>query len=486
MWYHDDDPGLPISFGPVSNGEYHPPPLTALERAAQRRALADCDANARRLGVSRRTFLLSLCGAATTLLAIQACSDDKNGGRSGGTFRLPTSTTLDEDEARARLAGDEVIFDVQTHLLDYSGGAGRLGAFTNVFPQSNCGEADRNDCFSIEHYMEEIFLNSDTTMAILSALPVVGDASPLSPAIMAETRRVTRALCGDDRLLLQGQVAPSAGQLPASLDAMDKVMDTHPVSAWKVYTHASGPGWHLDDHDPGAPQVGEAFIRKVAETKVPRIAVHKGFPLIPGQDQFTDPVDVGPAAKAHRDVNFVVYHSGYETRGAEGPYVEGAAPRGVDRLIATVQKNGIGPNENVYAELGATWYSVMRNPDRAAHVLGKLLKYVGEDNVVWGTDSIWFGSPQAQIQALRAFEITPELQERYGYPALTKEIKNKIFGGNSMRLYDVKPIDTKCEFTREELEQIRKERPGGNAAPGPKTAQEAAAVRAGDWAWQIS
>jgi hypothetical protein len=87
---------------------------------------------------------------------------------------------------------------------------------------------------------------------------------------------------------------------------------------------------------------------------------------------------------------------------------------------------------------------------------------------------------------LRAFEITPEFQERYGYPELTPAIKSKIFGGNSMQLYGVKPIETKCEFTRDELEQVRKDRPGGNAAPGPKTAQEAAAVRAGDWAWQIT
>jgi len=39
--------------------------------------------------------------------------------------------------------------------------------------------------------------------------------------------------------------------------------------------------------------------------------------------------------------------------------------------------------------------------------------------VLWGTDSIWYGSPQDQIQAFRAFEITPEFQERFGYPALT-------------------------------------------------------------------
>ena len=184
-------------------------------------------------------------------------------------------------------------------------------------------------------------------------------------------------------------------------------------------------------------------------------------------------------------MNFIVYHSGYEGHPSNAaPYTENASPQSVDRLIASLQKAGVGPNSNVYAELGSTWFAMMRTPEQSAHVLGKLLKHVGEDRVVWGTDTLWYGTPQPQIQSLRAFEITTELQEKHGYPALTKEIKNKIFGANSIRLYGVDPTKGKCEFTRAELEQIRKDRPGGNALPGPKTAQEAAAVRAHDWAWQ--
>ena len=94
----------------------------------------------------------------------------------------------------------------------------------------------------------------------------------------------------------------------------------------------------------------------------------------------------------------------------------------------------------MYAELGGTWWFVMRDPTVAAHVLGKLLKYVGEDRVVWGTDSIWFGTPQDQIQAMRTFQISEQLQEQYGYPALTDELKAKIFGLNSARLYGIEPI----------------------------------------------
>ena len=67
----DADPGLPIKFGPCSNGEFDPRPLTPVVAEAVRRAREECDANARKLGMSRRSFLLSLCGAATTLLALQ-------------------------------------------------------------------------------------------------------------------------------------------------------------------------------------------------------------------------------------------------------------------------------------------------------------------------------------------------------------------------------------------------------------------------------
>jgi hypothetical protein len=95
---------------------------------------------------------------------------------------------------------------------------------------------------------------------------------------------------------------------------------------------------------------------------------------------------------------------------------------------------------------------------------------------VWGTDSIWYGSPQDQIQAFRSFEITPEFQEQYGYPELTPKMKAKILGTNSARLYDVKPKREQCEFTVEELEQVRQELPTGMRTYGPTTAEQVRAL----------
>ena len=74
-------------------------------------------------------------------------------------------------------------------------------------------------------------------------------------------------------------------------------------------------------------------------------------------------------------------------------------------------------------------------------MLGKLLVALGPDNILWGTDSIWYGSPQGQIEAFRAFEITPEYQERFGYPALTADVKARILGLNAARRLRHRPGD---------------------------------------------
>jgi hypothetical protein len=139
-----------------------------------------------------------------------------------------------------------------------------------------------------------------------------------------------------------------------------------------------------------------------------------------------------------------VYHSGYEGLDTvEADYRPDGL--GVDRLVRSVTEAGIAPGGNVYAELGSTWRSVMGSPDQAAHVLGKLLNAFGPDRILWGTDSIWYGSPQDQIAAFRSFEITPEFQDRFGYPALTDDIKQRILSANAAALFAIEPPRARCE-----------------------------------------
>ena len=490
MDWRDEDPGLPIKFGPCSNGEYDPQPLSPVVRETVRRARELTEANARRTGMSRREFLLSICGAATTLFALDACTRDaarEQRRTPGGGYSIPPEATVDPDAAETVVGGEEFVFDVQGHLLQYEGVPGaRDDDFWTRFPQRNCGEDDPRVCYSIERFMEEIFLKSDTSMVVLSALPIYPEGSPLSPEVMEETRQVALGLCKDERVLLHAQALPNVGEPRANLEAMEDVSDRYPIVAWKTFTHFPaafgdpGNAWRLDDADRDLRLVGEAFIRKAIDLGIPTICTHKGFG---GGTDYATPADVGPAARKHPDANFVIYHSGYEAGVAEGPYTADTANVGVNRLIASLQRAGIEPNQNVYAELGSTWWSVMGSPDQAAHVLGKLLKHVGEDNVVWGTDCLFYGSPQDQIQALRSFHISEEYRERFGYPKLTKELKHKILGGNGARLYGVDPITLPCEFTRKELSQIRKSLKSGNATYGPTNAREMRALTEAHRGW---
>jgi predicted TIM-barrel fold metal-dependent hydrolase len=78
-----------------------------------------------------------------------------------------------------------------------------------------------------------------------------------------------------------------------------------------------------------------------------------------------------------------------------------------------------------------------RKPREAAHVLGKLLAAVGPDRIVWGTDCIWYGSPQPLIDAFRAFTIPERMQDEFGYPPLTDDVKQRILATNACRAYGI-------------------------------------------------
>jgi predicted TIM-barrel fold metal-dependent hydrolase len=83
---------------------------------------------------------------------------------------------------------------------------------------------------------------------------------------------------------------------------------------------------------------------------------------------------------------------------------------------------------------------MLRRPLEAAHVLGKLLVALGPERILWGTDSIWYGSPQPLVDAFRAFRIPEALQERYGYPPLDAETKERILSLNARRVYDISDV----------------------------------------------
>lgn len=441
---------LPIKVDTTSNGEFMPRPLSEANVEANKQALIAADENARRTGQHRRDFLVSTAGAATTLLAFNEVNAAT--GKRGSSYELPWEAGKDEAAAKDALDGDEFIFDIQGHhvgnIESWVEGAPLYPARHNYkffAPQVGCdygGDDPENGhihCLTGEAYVKEVFMDSDTDIAVLSFGPAPNNQMLPQYSEGAETLRIVEALGTTQRLMVHGRCMPTYQE---DLDIMDETAANWPVAAWKTYTQ-HGPndtGFYLDD------DLGQHFIDKVRKTGVKRVCVHKGLPFLQYTEnlKYASSRDVGPAATANPDITFMIYHAGYDMRVPEGPYARDSGS-GVDDLINSLTDSGISASDqkNVYAEIGSTWRYLMRDPDQAAHVMGKLLKYVGEDRVLWGTDSIWYGSPQDQIMAFRAFQISDEFQEKYGYPKITPEIRAKVFGLNGAEAYELSPDDVR-------------------------------------------
>jgi predicted TIM-barrel fold metal-dependent hydrolase len=502
----------PIWLGNRSNGEFFHE-QTPRERAMRKMILERADEGARRLGVDRRQFLASSAGMATTLAVFNlfGCGSSSagladagaggssgqggmgssgggsggggsgngtggsgggsggSGGGSGGSGGGSGSSTGQGDAGGYYDTGadaldgaeqcqvgldtsKEFIFDIQTHHLSNRTSIGAYASFIAVLPQAGCGLSPIQACFERNEYIRTIFLNSDTTVAVLSALAATDDQNPLTNDEIAQARDVINMMAHSQRLVNHCMVLPNYNQ-QAQFDGMQHIKDTYGVGAWKVYTPwgPNGTGYYLDDTANGIP-----MIQKGLGLGVNLFCAHKGVPLPTFDTVHTNPRDIGVVAKMFPQAKFIVYHSAYQHGGTapEGPYQMGDVT-GVNSLITSMLQNGIGPGQNVYAELGTTWYDIMNDTTQSAHVLGKLLVHFGEDNVVWGTDSVWYGAPQPQIDALRRFQISAQFQQQYGYPALTDAIKRKIFGLNAAKVYGIDPTATRCAIQASQVALLK-------------------------------
>jgi predicted TIM-barrel fold metal-dependent hydrolase len=476
MKTHDLDPDgckLPIKLDSTSNGEFMPQPLSEIETVANRNALEGATRIAARVGQNRRSFLTSVCGAAATLLAFNRAF--AAAGHRGGFYDLPELAAF-EPAAASALTGEEFIFDVQNHCVDPRAAwrdlqDGQRWQFSlGLFDQKDKCSPGSVECFSANQLVKDVFLDSDTDVSVVTALWGARGGNPAPTEYLDEAREIVAATLGSRRALMHGGVMPNE---PGAFDYMDIQAQHYKVAAWKLYPQwgPAGVGYDMDDEQFGIP-----FIEKARQTGIKTVCAHRGVPLPFLAYAHSHPGDIARVAKRYPDMTFVCYHSGFEPGRREGPYAPDS-DQGMDRLIAAHQAAGFQRNQgNLYAEMGALWKYHMRDPDAAAHVMGKLLKYFGEDRICWGTDCIWFGSPQDQIQAFRTFQISAEFQERFGYPAITPQARAKIFGLNAARIYGLDVSAFRRSSKRDALARI-KQNYAANPNPGfqelgPRTRRE--------------
>jgi len=91
------------------------------------------------------------------------------------------------------------------------------------------------------------------------------------------------------------------------------------------------------------------------------------------------------------------------------------------------------------------------------HMFGQMIQTAGADHVLWGTDSIWNGSPQSQIVRLRKLKMDEQLMEKYKYPALTDAVKDQILGLNAAKLFGIDPEAKRKAIQADKLTQLQQE-----------------------------
>lgn len=457
MLDNDDAEGtrLPIKLDSTSNGEYLPLALRKEHRLANELALQSATRNAKQTSVGRRQFLVSASGAAATLLAFNAAY--AAAGRTGGFYDVEKSSAFDVNEAEATFSKPGFILDVQGHFVNPEGawleGMPASAKPLSGLPKASCdlgslaGDRSYLNCLDSDEFVKDVFLDSDTDIMVLSFVPSTRAAEPLTIEEAHATRDIVARLDGTKRLLVHGRVNPNQD---GDLDGMDELAEHWKVSAWKTYTQwgPDGKGFSFMD------DAGQAFIEKARKLGVKNICVHKGLPFGPQSYEHSLCDDIGPAAKQNPDINFLVYHSGYVADQAEGPYNPNRN-EGIDSLIKSVLEDDVAEQGNVYAELGSTWRILMRDPDSAAHSLGKLFKYLGSEQVLWGTDSIWYGSPQDQIQAFQTFQISESLRSKHDYALITPQMREQVFGLNAAPLYGIPDAEITGHFAKDRVAQDR-------------------------------
>jgi uncharacterized protein len=467
----------PIPTQIVSSDEYYPAPQNEKQREVEARLLAMADALGTKQGLDRRHFFQTAAGMAAAFVAM----NDVYGPIFDATPAEAATPAMAQERADA--LKDQLVMDMHTHFLrddtrimtflDMRKAVGQAGW------NKELGHEQTLEDLKFANYVKEIFLDSDTKIALISSAPsdIPQDWFLTNEQMAAARDKVNNkaagvgAEVGTKRLLAHAVFTP--GQ-PGWLENLDAALALKPDSM-KGYTigdnthkQTSRYPWRMDDE-----RVTYKAYDKFVKAGIKNVCVHKGlFPpsverQVPNLRGYVDVSDVGQAAKDWPQLNFIIYHSGYRYVGdieniEAQPALALAEFERTGRIAWASDLADIPAQygvDNVYGDLGQVIaMTLVAQPRLCAAVMGTLLKGLGPERVCWGTDALWTGSPQWQIEGLRRLEIPEDMQKLHGFKPLgsaTGPVKTAVFSGNNARLYNIDPRKAKLEVKRDSFAALK-------------------------------
>jgi predicted TIM-barrel fold metal-dependent hydrolase len=442
-------PRLPIPVQAVSSDEFMPVPQTPKQRELERRLKQLGSELARHQGLTRRQFFRTASGMAAAFLAMNDTF--------GPVFGVSQAEAATPELAQARAQGlsGQFIMDMHTHFLRDDT---RLEGFVRAreavgkagWNPMLAGRPQQIEDLKFANYMKEIFLDSDTKMALISGAPSeIEQDWFLTNEMKADARRRINDAAGSRRAFSHAIFTPG---YPGWLEQIDQAIEVLRPDSFKGYTigdnthkNLSRHPWRLDDEKLVYPAY-ERFLK----AGLRNVCIHKGLfaPSVtqrfPHLLRHADVSDVARAARDWPQLNFIIYHGGYRFAGggqAIDAWRQFESTGRIDWVTDLAEIPAQAGVNNVYADVGQLFaQTTISEPRLAAVLMGQLIRGLGADHVCWGTDAIWTGAPQWQIEALRRLEIPEDLRRSHGFAPLGEAdgpVKRAIFGENNARLYGV-------------------------------------------------
>ena len=160
------------------------------------------------------------------------------------------------------------------------------------------------------------------------------------------------------------------------------------------------------------------FYEKACELDI-ALTMHTGMSyVVPQPSCHTQPDTLDRVLLDFPELKVIAYHMGW--------------PR-TEELIGLA-----GKHQNLYLSLSGIvgWYQ--RSPYRGYHAIGTALQWVSHEKIVMGLD-LPFDDTKRIVDYVRNLQMPDELQEKWGYPEITDEIRAGILGLNLARLAKIEP-----------------------------------------------
>jgi hypothetical protein len=278
-----------------------------------------------------------------------------------------------------------------------------------VTPLNGANAPLKGSAITAQRAYDYLIADSQIDMAVAQTVPLFAYfRDGFAPA--ARNYELAREF--PERFVFCGGVDPLWQGLGAALDELERQHAEWGACSYKFYQTQYDRSWRADDEKLAYP-----LYERCLKLGVKNVQLHKGIPFAFENVEDLRPNDLQKAARDFPELTFIIHHLGI-------PYV--------DETLNIASRF-----PNIWVALSGWVNAYPLSPYEGLHMLGKAMMMVGPDRLLWGTESFLAAKVQPWVELFATLQMPEELQDKYGYPAISDEARAKMFGLNQARLLGI-------------------------------------------------